>query len=103
MYDLGINTTVKECVGLGQTDEEGKKFAKFHEIVEKVNVARTNLTSQCEYPDYVQLLKVYDKHSKGTMMLAELDNILSDIGDEVPKEHIKDQILKICVLKKDGY
>ena len=68
-----------------------------------VNVARTNLTSQCEYPNYVQLIKVYDKQSNGTMMLAELDNILSDIGDEVPKEHIKDQILKICDLNAYGY
>merc|ERR1712212_1159435 len=32
-----MNTTKKVCVGLGQTDEEGKKFAKFDDIVEKVN------------------------------------------------------------------
>merc|ERR1740124_866004 len=34
MYALGMNTTKKVCVGLGQTDEEGKKFAKFDDIVE---------------------------------------------------------------------
>merc|ERR1712109_51393 len=32
MYAMGYNTTKKVCVGLGQTDEEGKKFAKFDEI-----------------------------------------------------------------------
>merc|ERR1712045_144506 len=56
MYALGLNITKKVCVGLGQTDEEGKKFAK------------------------------YDKNSNGTMMLAELDNILCNLGDEVPKD-----------------
>merc|ERR1739845_107913 len=29
MYALGLNITKKVCVGLGQTDEEGKKFAKY--------------------------------------------------------------------------
>merc|ERR1712002_191898 len=40
MYALGMNTTKKVCVGLGQVDEEGKKFAKFDDIVSKVNEAK---------------------------------------------------------------
>merc|ERR1712243_525109 len=32
MYAMGFNTTKKVCVGLGQTDEEGKKFAKFDDV-----------------------------------------------------------------------
>ncbi len=35
-YALGFNVTKKICVGLGQTDEENKKFAKFDEVVKKV-------------------------------------------------------------------
>ena len=46
MYALGMNTTKKVCVGLGQTDEEGKKFAKFDEIVEKVKAAAATPDSQ---------------------------------------------------------
>merc|ERR1712086_183486 len=45
MYALGMNTTKKVCVGLGQTDEEGKKFAKFDDIVEKVNAAKSILAN----------------------------------------------------------
>merc|ERR1711962_704615 len=37
MYAMGYNTTKKVCVGLGQTDEEGKKFAKFDDVVSKEN------------------------------------------------------------------
>merc|ERR1719420_169801 len=29
---MGYNTTKKVCIGLGQTDEEGKKFAKFDNV-----------------------------------------------------------------------
>merc|ERR1712098_241384 len=45
--------------------------------------------SQGTYHDYVELLKLYDKNSNGTMMLAELDNILCNLGDEIPKEHVQ--------------
>merc|ERR1712123_187857 len=57
MYALGMNTTKKVCVGLDQTDEEGKKFAKFDDIVEKVNAAKSTPDSSGGYHDYIELLK----------------------------------------------
>merc|ERR1712147_405097 len=39
MYALGLNITKKACVAQGQTDEEGKKFAKYDDVVEKVKAA----------------------------------------------------------------
>ena len=44
---------------------------------------------QGTYADYLELVKLFDKNSNGTMMLAELDNILSNLGDEVPKEEVQ--------------
>merc|ERR1712107_167076 len=41
--------------------------------------------SQGTYADYVELLKLYDKNQNGTMMLAELDDILCNLGDEIPR------------------
>merc|ERR1712203_995133 len=84
MYAMGLNITKKACVGQGQTDEEGKKFAKYDEVVEKVKAAVATPDPQGGYADYLELLKLYDKASNGTMMLAELDNILCNLGDEVP-------------------
>ena len=49
IYALGMNTTKKVCVSLGQTDEEGKKFAKFDEVVEKVNAAKAAPDSSGTY------------------------------------------------------
>ena len=71
------------CVSLGQTDEEGKKFAKFAEIVEKVNAAKAAPDSSGVYKDYLDLCKLYDKNGNGTMMLAELENILSNLGNMI--------------------
>merc|ERR1712243_201147 len=96
MYAMGFNTTKKVCVGLGQPDEEGKKFCKFDEVVEKCNTAVKAPDSQGTYHDYVELLKLYDKNSNGTMMLAELDNILCNLGDEIPKEHVQKMFAEIC-------
>merc|ERR1711970_983377 len=67
MYALGFNITKKTCVANGQTDEEGKKFAKLD-----------------------------DKNSNGTMMLAELENLLSNLGDEIPKEDVQKLLAELC-------
>jgi len=96
MYALGMNTTKKVCVGLGQTDEEGKKFAKFDDIVKKVQEAAAAPNSSGKYEDYVDLLKLYDKHSNGTMMLAELENLLANLGDEIPKEDVQKLLAELC-------
>jgi len=96
MYAMGYNTTKKVCVGLGQTDEEGKKFAKFDEIVAKVNEAKNAPNSSGNYHDYVELLKLYDKNSNGTMMLAELENILANLGDEIPKEDVQKLLAELA-------
>merc|ERR1711892_1376778 len=84
MYALGMNTTKKVCVGLGQTDEEGKKFAKFDDVVEKVNAAVSTPDSSGGYHDYVELLKLYD------------ENNLANLGDEIPKEDVQKLLAEIA-------
>ena len=88
MYAIGMNTTKKVCVGLGQTDEEGKSFAKFAEIVDKVKAAAATPESQGTYTDFLELMKLFDKNHNGTMMLAELENVLVNLGDEIPKDEV---------------
>merc|ERR1711879_727740 len=96
MYALGLNITKKACVAQGQTDEEGKKFAKYDDVVEKCKAAVATPDSQGTYNDYLELLKLYDKNSSGTMMLAELDNILCNLGDEVPKDDVQKLFAELC-------
>jgi len=95
-YALGLNTTKKVCVGLGQTDEEGKKFAKYDDVVAKVMEGKDAPNSSGNYHDFVELLKLYDKNSNGTMMLAELENLLANMGDEIPKEDVQKLLGELC-------
>ena len=84
------------CVGQGMTDEEGKKFAKYDDVVEKVKAAVATPDSQGGYADYLELLKLYDKNSDGTLMLAELDTILCTLGAEVPTEDVQKRFAELC-------
>lgn len=86
MYALGYNITKKICKGLGQQEEEGKKFAKFDDVVKLVNEGLGTKEFQGGINDYLELCKLYDKNENGTMMLAELENLISNLADEVPKE-----------------
>lgn len=80
VYALGHSVTKKICVGLGQQEEKDKKFASYDDIVKLVNEALKTPDNSGNYHDYVELCKLYDKHENGTMMLAELENILSNLG-----------------------
>lgn len=83
VYALGHNITKKVCVGLGQTDETGKKFASYDDVCKLVNDAIKAPEAVGTYHDYIELCKLYDKHENGTMMLAELENLLSNLGKDL--------------------
>jgi len=85
-YALGMNIIKKVCVKHGQTDDTGKKFCKFDDVVKAVNEAVKEPEHTGNYHDYIELCKLYDKNENGTMMLAELENLLVMYGDEIPKE-----------------
>merc|ERR1712088_678707 len=86
MYALGFNITKKICMANGQQEEEDKKFASFDDVFKMVNAALATPENHGNYHDYIELCKLYDKNENGTMMLAELKNILSNLADEIPKE-----------------
>merc|ERR1712154_75033 len=67
-------------------DNYEKKYAKFDEVVKLVQQAVKEPENSGNYHDYIELCKLYDKNENGTMMLAELENFLSNLGDEIPKE-----------------
>ena len=80
-YALNYNITKKVCVKFGQTDDYGKKFMKFDEVVGLVQQALKEPDHKGNYHDYIELCKLYDKNENGTMMLAELENVISNLGN----------------------
>ena len=79
-YALGLNITKKICVKYGQQEDVDKKFTKFDEVVSLIQQALKEPENSGTYEDYSELCKLYDKNSNGTMMVAELDQILSAMG-----------------------
>ena len=79
-YALGMNITKKICVKYGQQEDVEKKFVKFDEVVKLIQQAVKEPEHSGEYKDYLELCKLYDKNDNGTMMYAELDQILSSMG-----------------------
>jgi len=41
------------------------------------------------YEDFVECMKLYDKQEDGTMMFAELEYILTALGEPMEKEQVK--------------
>merc|ERR1739848_163870 len=82
------NLTKKTTVKYGQTDDVEKKFCKFDEVGSLVQQAVKEPEHTGNYHDYVELCKLYDKNENGTMMLAELETFLTNLGDEIPKEDV---------------
>merc|ERR1719150_2279950 len=67
-------------------DNVEKKYVKFDEVVKLVQEALKEPEHSGKITDYMELCKLYDKNDNGTLMLAELENFLSNLGDMVPKE-----------------
>merc|ERR1712018_375078 len=85
MYALGFNITKKICMANGQQEEEDKKFASFDDVVKMVNAA---WLPQKTMATTMTTLNCANCTTKMRMepMLAELENIWSNLADEIPKE-----------------
>merc|ERR1719512_380149 len=85
---MGMNIMKSVCVKYGQTNDTGKKFVKFDEVVKLVGEATKEPNNSGDYKDYIELMKLYDKNENGTIMIAELETMLSLLGDEIPKQDV---------------
>merc|ERR1719472_70641 len=77
-------------------DNFEKKYAKFDEVVKLVQEAVKEPENSGNYHDYIELCKLYDKNENGTMMLAELESVLSNLADEIPKEDTLALLAELC-------
>ena len=100
MYAMGMNIMKSVCVKYGQTNDTGKKFVKFDDVVKLVGDAVKEPNHSGDFNDYVELMKLYDKNENGTMMLAERETFLSLMGKLriIQFIHLEYE----CILNTDG-
>merc|ERR1712080_95809 len=66
------STPPRRSVWVSDRQTRKVRSSKFDDVVAMCETAVKTPDSQGTYADYVELLKLYDKNSNGTMMLAEL-------------------------------
>ncbi|CAL4178801.1 unnamed protein product, partial [Meganyctiphanes norvegica] len=77
----------------------GVKFMKMEEFVPMFMTVKKD--KDCgSYEDFVEVLKLYDKMEDGTMLVAELEYLLKNLGECLPKEDIA-EVLKECAPPED--
>merc|ERR1712209_396716 len=96
MYAMGMNIMKSVCVKYGQTNDTGKKFVKFDDVVKLVGDAVKEPNNSGNYQDYIELMKLYDKNENGTIMIAELETFLNLLGDEMPKEDVQKLLIELA-------
>jgi len=96
MYAMGMNIMKSVCVKYGQTNDTGKKFCKFDDVVKLVGDAVKEPNNCGTYQDYIELMKLYDKNENGTIMIAELETFLNLLGDEMPKEDVQKLLIELA-------
>merc|ERR1712012_625905 len=69
-------------------DNVEKKYTKYDEVVKLVQEALKEPEHTGSYDQYIELCKLYDKNENGTMMLAELENFLSNLGKVFYFQHV---------------
>lgn len=76
---LNLNPSLKVLDELGMTKKKGEKsitLEEFYPIYSKVKKSKDSGS----FEDFIECLKLYDKHENGTMMLGELEHILLSLG-----------------------
>merc|ERR1711890_37828 len=91
-----LNIMKSVCVKHGQTNDTGKKFCKFDDVVKLVGDAVKEPNNSGNYQDYIELMKLYDKNENGTIMIAELETFLNLLGDEMPKEDVQKLLIELA-------
>ena len=96
---LNLNPTLKMIEKLGGTKKKGEKFVsleEFYPIYAEIKKSK----DMGSFEDFLECLKLYDKHENGTMMLGELEHILMSLGEKLERDEV-DQLVKECCDPED--
>ena len=76
---LNVNPTLKMIQKLGGVTKKGEKYMKLEEFYPMYAEVKKS-KDLGSFEDFIECLKLYDKHENGTMMLGELEHILLSLG-----------------------
>lgn len=89
MRALDTNPTQATVEKLGGTKKKGFKFFTFEEFLSIYSQVKKDIKNQGSYEDFIECLKLEDKHENGQMLVAELMHTLTTTGLACLIEFIK--------------
>ena len=69
-----------ENLGGGGTLKKGENYISVDEFLTMV-VELNNAKDMGNYEIFVECLRLYDRHDNGTIMMADLENVLGNMGN----------------------
>merc|ERR1712212_440876 len=98
-----LNPTLKTNAEIGGQTEKGKKTLSKDDCFPMYKAAK-EAKDQGGFPDFVEILKLYDKNNDDTMMGHELFKMLTNLGEKLTKEEAKSLMKELCEPEDDdGY
>merc|ERR1719187_1537764 len=74
-----MNPSQKLVNTFGIPEKKGEKMMKITDFMPMYNTVKKD-KNKGSYEDFIEVMKLYDKQEDGTMMLGELEYILSSLG-----------------------
>merc|ERR1712105_137442 len=96
---LNLNPTNAVIDKFEPEKTKGVKFFKLDEFIPMFLAVKKD--KDCgSYEDFTEVLKLYDKMEDGTMLVAELEYLLKNLGEVLSKEDVA-EVLKECAPPED--
>lgn len=92
---LDLKPSQKVVESNGGTKKKGEKSLKFEEFLPIFGKVKQDKDIG-NFHDFMEVLKLYDKESNGTIIMAELTHLLQSMGEVMTKEEV-DQLVKDCI------
>lgn len=85
---LNLNPTIAVLEKLGMVKKKKEKKFKLDEFLPIYAQVKKDKDAG-SFEDFIEVLKLYDKESNGTMMYAELEHILMSLGERLEKPEVQ--------------
>jgi len=85
---VDLNPSEKSVSQFKPPEKKGERMMKIGDFMPMYQTIKKE-KGKGGYEDFVECMKLYDKQEDGTMMFAELEYILTALGEPMEKEQVK--------------
>ena len=84
---VDLNPSEKSVIQIGRPENKGERMIQITDFMPMYATIKKQKNGS--YVDFVECMKLFDKQEDGTMMWAELEYILTGLGEPIEKEQVK--------------